>query len=53
MQVGANDPVLTEIYSLVGDGDQMALVFILESKLSDVPIQFRVVYDRIKDDLAS
>ena len=42
--------MLKEIYSLVGDGDQMALIFNLESKLSDVPIQFRVVYDRVKDD---
>ena len=53
VQVGENDAVLTEVYSLVSDGDQMALVFILESKLSDVPIQFRVVYDRIKEDLPS
>lgn len=49
VQVAANKSVLTEIYSLVGDGDQMALIFILESKLSDVPIQFRVVYDRVED----
>jgi len=48
VQVGANKAVLKEIYSLVGDGDQMALIFILESKLSDVPIQFRVVYDRVE-----
>jgi len=50
VQVGANDAALKEIYSLLGDGDQMALIFILESKLSDAPIQFRVVYDRVKDD---
>jgi len=49
VQVGANKAVLEEIYSLVGDGDQMALIFILESKLSDTPIQFRVVYDRVQD----
>ena len=50
VQVGENDAVLKEVYSLVGDGDQMALLFHLESKLSEAPIQFRVVYDRVKDD---
>jgi hypothetical protein len=48
VQVGANKAVLEEIYSLVGDGDQMALIFILKSQLSDAPIQFRVVYDRVE-----
>ncbi|GMR24095.1 MAG: hypothetical protein BMS9Abin37_2591 [Acidobacteriota bacterium] len=50
VQIGENKAVLKEIYSLVGDGDQLALIFILESKLSQVPIQFRVVYDRVRDD---
>lgn len=50
MQVGANKAVLKETYSLVGDGDRMAFIFILESKLSEVPIQFRVVYDRVEDE---
>ena len=50
MQVGANEAVLKEVYSLVADGDQMAFLFLLESKLSEVPIQFRVVYDRVEDD---
>ncbi len=50
MQVGANKAVLKETYSLVGDGDRMAFIFILESQLSEVPIQFRVVYDRVEDD---
>ena len=50
VQVGANKAVLKEVYSLVADGDQMAFLFLLESKLSEVPIQFRVVYDRVEDD---
>ena len=50
VQVGANKAVLKETYSLVGDGDRMAFIFILESKLSEAPIQFRVVYDRVEDD---
>lgn len=48
VQVAANKSVLTEIYSVVGDGNQMAFIFILESKLSETPIQFRVVYDRVE-----
>ena len=50
VQVGANEAVLKEVYSLVADGDQMAFLFLLESKLSEAPIQFRVVYDRVEDD---
>ena len=45
--------MLKEIYSLVGDGDQMALIFNLESKLSDVTVPISIlsfVYDRVKDD---
>ncbi len=48
VQLAANRAALEQIFSLVGDGDQMALIFILKSKLSDTPIQFRVVYDRVK-----
>jgi hypothetical protein len=50
VQVGENDAVLKEIYSLVGGGQQLALIFQLESKLTEVPVQFRVVYDRVDED---
>ncbi len=50
LQVGENDAVLKEIYSLVGDGNQMALLFQLESKLTQIPVQFRLVYDRVEAD---
>ena len=45
LQVGENNAVLKQIYSPAGD-DQLAFVFVLESKLSERPVQFRVVYDR-------
>jgi hypothetical protein len=48
VQVGENDAVLKEIYSLAADGNQMALIFQLESKLTKIPVQFRIVYDRIE-----
>ena len=47
VQLAENRAALEQIFSLVGDGDQMALIFILKSKLSDAPVQFRVVYDRV------
>lgn len=46
VQIGDNDAVLNEVYSMVGD--QMALLFRLESKLTKIPVQFRVVYDRVE-----
>lgn len=50
VQVGDNEAVLKQIYSLVGDGDQMALIFQLQSKLTKIPVQFRIVYDRVEKD---
>lgn len=50
VQVGENDAVLKEAYSLIGDGEQMALLFRLESKLTKIPVQFRLVYDRVEQD---
>ena len=48
LQVGANNSELQQIYSPAGNG-KMALVFVLESKLSERPVQFRVVYDRVTE----
>lgn len=50
VQVGDNDAVLKEIYTLVGDGAQMALIFQLDTKLTKTPVQFRLVYDRVDND---
>lgn len=50
VQVGANKAVLKEIYSLMEGGEQLALIFQLESKFTKTPVQFRVVYDRVDED---
>lgn len=49
-QIGENKAVLQQVYSLLGEGDQMAFLFKLDSNLSEVPVQFRLVYDRVDGD---
>jgi hypothetical protein len=49
VQVSESDAVLTQVFSRHGD-DRLAFVFQLESDLSEAPVQFRVVYDRVPDE---